>query len=68
MDDQQNPERMIPDPELRLLFGGVSAMCIWRWRKAGLLPRPKKINKRNYTPASEVAEAQKRMFENGEAA
>lgn len=58
-----NPERLIPDSELRRLFGGVSAMCIWRWRRDGLLPAPRKINKRNYTPASEVAEAQRRMFD-----
>lgn len=67
MKDEQNPERMISDPELRRLFGAISAMCLWRWRKAGILPPPKKIRKRNYTPASEVAEAQRRMFESGEA-
>ena len=62
------PERLIPDPELRRLFGDVSAMCIWRWRKAGLLPPPKKIRKRNYTPASEVAKAQQRIFDQEDAA
>ena len=66
--NQESPERLIPDPELRRIFGGVSAMCIWRWRRDGLLPAPRKINKRNYTPASEVAAAQARMFERGEAA
>jgi predicted DNA-binding transcriptional regulator AlpA len=64
----QSPERLIPDPELRRIFGNVSAMCLWRWRRDGLLPQPRKINKRNYTPASEVAAAQRRMFEKGEAA
>lgn len=59
------PERLIPDPELRRIFGGKSPMCIWRWRKAGLLPPPRKINGRNYTTASDAAEAQRKMFANG---
>lgn len=29
---------------------GVSSMTIWRWVKAGILPKPDKIQGRNYWP------------------
>jgi hypothetical protein len=56
------PEQLISDPDLRRIFGNVSAMTIWRWREAGILPQPIKIRKRNYTPAHVVAEAQERLL------
>lgn len=63
------PEQLISDTDLRRIFGNVSAMTIWRWRDAGILPQPVKIRKRNYTPASVVAEAQERLMNRtGEAA
>lgn len=52
------PERLIPQPELRQLFGNVSDMTIWRWRKAGLLPKPVVIRRRNYYREREIAELQ----------
>ena len=42
-------EILITDAELRRIFGNVSAMTIWRWRKAGILPPPVVICGRNYT-------------------
>ena len=56
------PEQLISDTDLRRIFGNVSAMTIWRWRDAGILPPPVKIRKRNYTRASVVAEAQERLM------
>jgi predicted DNA-binding transcriptional regulator AlpA len=39
----------------RQLCGGVSAMCFWRWRKAGILPPPVAINGRLYWKRSALA-------------
>ncbi len=54
-------ERLIAQPELRRLFGGVSDMTVWRWREAGLLPAPIVIRRRNYYTESDIAEAQERL-------
>ncbi|WP_295392917.1 hypothetical protein [uncultured Thiodictyon sp.] len=32
----------------RALAGDVSAMTIWRWQRAGIIPAPLKIRTRNY--------------------
>jgi len=44
--DQADP--LINSNEQRRLAGNISAMTLWRWRKAGLIPPPVKIRGRNY--------------------
>src|SRR6266849_2024081 len=41
---------LVTGPQLRAILGGVSEMCIWRWIRDPnvALPRPFKINGRNY--------------------
>ncbi|MEW7986942.1 MAG: hypothetical protein AB2797_04625 [Candidatus Thiodiazotropha sp.] len=48
---------LISTAQLRQMVGGVSDMTIWRWVKAGVIPKPKKIRKRNYWPKSETIAA-----------
>ena len=47
--------KFFSDPELRRKYGGVSAMTLWRWRQAGLLPQPVQFNGRNYTAEDDLA-------------
>jgi predicted DNA-binding transcriptional regulator AlpA len=47
-------ERLVSSRTARAELGDVSDMTIWRWIKAGVLPQPIKINKRNYWPASAI--------------
>ena len=47
-DESLVDESLITQSTLRQLAGGVSDMTIWRWRKAGLLPKPTTIRNRNY--------------------
>jgi len=54
-------DRLISQTQLRRLFGEISDMTIWRWRKAGLLPQPIVINRRNYYRQSDIAEMQSRL-------
>lgn len=54
MSQQDKPVRMLPAREVRDRFG-VSAMTIHRWEKRGILPRPTKINGRNYWPEPAIA-------------
>jgi hypothetical protein len=51
--------KFFSDRELRRRYGDVSAMTVWRWRQAGLLPRPTNFNGRNYTPEPAVLECDK---------
>lgn len=39
---------------IRLMFGGVSDMTLWRWVRDGRIPKPLKIANRNYWRADEV--------------
>jgi len=55
--------RLIRDPELREMLGGVSAMTIHRMRKRQQLPPPKKLNGQNVTPEDEVDAALKSLLE-----
>jgi hypothetical protein len=41
-------DALICQNEARQLAGGISNMTLWRWRKAGLIPEPISIRKRNY--------------------
>ena len=54
--------KFFSDPELRRRYGGVSAMTLWRWRQAGLLPQPANFNGRNYTAEPDVLECDKRFL------
>lgn len=49
-----NTEKLESSRTLRRELGDVSEMTVWRWVKAGILPPPIKINKRNYWPVSAV--------------
>ena len=50
-------------------FDGISPMTEWRWRKAGILPEPIQINKRNFYRESDLIAVQERFAGNrGEAA
>lgn len=59
------PETLIPQPELRRMFGGVSDMTIWRWRESKLLPDPIVINRRNYYRQSDIVAMQDRLAKGG---
>lgn len=49
----QSPE-LIAQRELVRRLGGISAMTLYRWRRAGIVPEPTVIRKRNYWPADTV--------------
>ena len=49
--------RLITDKQLRQKLGGCSEMTIWRLRRDGKLPKPKKLGSRNVTPEEEADEA-----------
>ena len=51
------------DKQLCEKLGGCSYMHLWRLRKAGKLPPPKKLNGRNYTEDSEADAAIRAMLE-----
>jgi predicted DNA-binding transcriptional regulator AlpA len=54
--------RLIRDPELRQLLGGVSVMTLHRMRKREQLPKPKKLNGQNVTPEDEIDAAIKHLL------
>ena len=42
-------DKLVPATKARRDYmGGVSAMTEYRWRENGILPKPVKINKRNF--------------------
>ncbi len=47
-------DRLVPAAEVWQAFS-ISAMTGWRWRKAGILPPPVVINRRNYWHESDIA-------------
>lgn len=46
--------RLITDKQLKEKLGGCSNMTIWRLRREGKLPEPKKLGNRNVTPEAEA--------------
>jgi len=46
--------RLITDRQLREKLDGCSAMTLWRLRRDGKLPRPRKLGKKNVTPEDEA--------------
>lgn len=49
-------EKFIPSAKVRLMFGGISDMSLWRWRKERGFPSPLRIGGRNYFDVQEVTE------------
>ena len=63
-----NRNKLVPASKARNdYFGGISAMCEWRWRKAGILPEPININGRNFFRESDLIAAQERQAHKSEA-
>jgi len=58
-----NPEhKLIPATKARAdFFGGISAMTEWRWTDKGILPRPIKINGRNFYREADLIAVQERF-------
>jgi len=50
-------KRLITDKQLKDKLGGCSKMTIWRLRRDGKLPKPKKLGNRNVTPENEADQA-----------
>lgn len=50
-------KRLITDKHLKEKLGGCSNMTIWRLRRNGKLPQPKKLGNRNVTPEDDADEA-----------
>lgn len=50
-------KRLITDKQLKEKLGGCSNMTIWRLRREGKLPKPKKLGNRNVTPEEEADKA-----------
>ena len=46
----------------------ITPMTNWRWRKAGILPKPVVINGRNYFNKAEIEAVKRRFLEQSEAA
>jgi len=61
--------KLVSAPKARTeYFGGISAMTEWRWRKAGILPEPIQINKRNFYREADLIAVQERFATKSEAA
>jgi predicted DNA-binding transcriptional regulator AlpA len=58
------PDRLLNQRTVRDRCGGVSDMTIHRWRKAGILPEPVRINSRNFWPESVI----RRLMKEGDRA
>jgi len=50
-------KRLITDKQLKEKLGGCSDMTIWRLRRDGKLPKPRKLGSPNVTPEEEADEA-----------
>ena len=55
-------KRLITDKNLKEKLGGCSNMTIWRLRRNGKLPKPKKLGNRNVTPEDDADEAIARLI------
>ena len=51
---QQAADAVLPSSALRERCGKISSMAVHRWVAAGILPKPIKINGRNYWRESDV--------------
>ncbi len=50
-------KRLITDKQLKEKCGGCSDMTIWRLRRDGKLPKPRRLGSRNVTPEEGADEA-----------
>jgi predicted DNA-binding transcriptional regulator AlpA len=46
--------RLLTDRQLREKLGGCSSMTLWRMRRDGKLPKPRKLGQKNVTPEDEA--------------
>ncbi|MCB0627789.1 MAG: hypothetical protein KDC43_28650 [Saprospiraceae bacterium] len=46
--------RLLTDRQLREKLGECSSMTLWRMRRDGKLPKPRKLGKKNVTPEDEA--------------
>lgn len=53
-------KRFLTQPQLRLRYGNISDMTVWRWIKAGRIPEPALFGNRNYYAEDELDEADRR--------
>lgn len=57
-------DKLVSAPKARREYlGGISAMTEWRWIQAGILPRPVKINGRNFHYESDLVAVPQRAAE-----
>ena len=61
-DTNQVPDGLIPDKQVRALFGNVSSMALWRWTKCDGFPPKVKILGRNYRSRKAVEEYRDRKI------
>jgi predicted DNA-binding transcriptional regulator AlpA len=54
--DDADDDLLIPDPEVRRRYGGISEMTLWRWDRDPTLgfPKPVRIRNRKYRRLSEL--------------
>ena len=50
-------KRLLTDKQLKEKLGGCSDMTLWRLRRDGKLPKPKKLGNRNVTPEDRADQA-----------
>ena len=50
-------DSLISANEAKRLAGAVSSMTLWRWYRAGIIPDPIKIRRRNYWQKTEFVAA-----------
>jgi hypothetical protein len=53
-------KQYLTQPQLRLRYGNISDMTVWRWIKAGRIPAPALFGNRNYYAEDELDEADRR--------
>jgi hypothetical protein len=52
--DSPETDPLVAAADARRELGGISAVTEWRWREAGILPRPHRVRNRNYYRRSEL--------------
>lgn len=52
-----DPDRLIDSTTACAIAGGISDMSLWRWERAGILPKPLRIRRRKYWVRSEFLAA-----------
>jgi predicted DNA-binding transcriptional regulator AlpA len=50
-------KRYLTDKQLKEMLGNCSSMTLWRLRRDGKLPTPRKLGNRNITPEEEADKA-----------